>query len=97
MKRIVSFIRNKIRALKSDSAEIVSTVIIVSGFAITSLALVNWLSTAILNKAADSAECIEGSNTYTSSESAERCKKANHAEKNSFKNDAAYKSRFGNG
>lgn len=46
-----------------DSGELVSTIIMIAGFAIMSLLAVNWLSTAVLSKAADVSKCIEGANT----------------------------------
>lgn len=46
-----------------DSGELVSTIIMIAGFAIMSLLAVNWLSTSVLNKAADVSACIEGANT----------------------------------
>lgn len=78
-----------------DRGDLVQTLIITAGFAIAALTLVNWFSTAILNKAADAATCIEGSNTYKASDSADICANTDHAKDNSFKNDSAYKGRFG--
>jgi hypothetical protein len=58
-----------------DSGELVSTIIMIAGFAIMSLLAINWLSTAVLNKAADVGKCIEGSNNYaTSTMTAASCK-----------------------
>ena len=48
-----------------DSGELVSTIIMIAGFAVMSLLAVNWLSTAVLSKAADVGTCIEGANTAT--------------------------------
>jgi hypothetical protein len=58
-----------------DSGELVSTIIMIAGFAIMSLLAINWLSTAVLNKAADVGKCIEGSNNYaTGTMTAAACK-----------------------
>lgn len=48
-----------------DSGELVSTIITTAGFAVMGLLAVNWLSTAVLSKAADVGTCIEKSNTYS--------------------------------
>lgn len=78
-----------------DRGDLVQTLLLVAGFAVATLLAVNWLSSSLLNKAADAAECIEGSNTYNSSNSASKCQKANHAKDNSFKKDTGYSKRFG--
>lgn len=81
--------------VSNDRADLVQTVLLIAGFAVAALILVNWLSTAILNKAADAATCIEGSNTYDSGNSAETCENAKHSEgEGSFTNDKAYGDRF---
>lgn len=83
--------------VSNDRADLVQTVLLIAGFAVAALILVNWLSTAILNKAADAAECIEGSNTYggKADESAKKCKAANHSNGDgSFTNDDSYKGRY---
>lgn len=48
-----------------DSGELVSTIITTAGFAVMGLLAVNWLSTAVLSKAADVGTCIEKSNSYS--------------------------------
>lgn len=80
--------------VSNDRADLVQTVLLIAGFAVAALILVNWLSTAILNKAADAAGCIEGSNTYGKGDSAANCESQNHSEENSFKDDSAYGDRF---
>lgn len=83
--------------VSNDRADLVQTVLLIAGFAVAALILVNWLSTAILNKAADAAECIEGSNTYggSATESATKCKAANHSKGDgSFKKDDSYTGRY---
>lgn len=77
-----------------DRADLVQTVLLVAGFAIATLLAVNWLGTAILNKTADAAQCIEGSNSYNTSNSATNCASVDHSKDNSFKNDGGYKGRF---
>lgn len=78
-----------------DRGDLVSTIIMIAGFAIVALLLVNWLGTAILNKGADAAGCIEGANSYNSQQAAQNCQNQNHAENNSFQKDDGYKGRFG--
>ena len=79
-----------------DRGDLVQTIIITAGFAVAGFLLVNWISTAILNKGADIAACIEGANTYNSNQAAANCQSQNHASTNSFKEDSGYKGRFGN-
>lgn len=75
-----------------DSGELVSTIIMIAGFAIMSLLAVNWLSTAVLNKAADVGSCIEGANTSsTAAATASKTACANGAGGlKSFKTDTGY-------
>lgn len=77
-----------------DRGDLVQTLLLVAGFAVATLLAVNWLSTALLNKAADSASCIQGSNTYNTAEASENCQSVDHASKKDFKDDAGYKGRF---
>ena len=80
-----------------DRGGLVDELILIAGFAIAAILFVNWMSTAILNKTADTASCIEGSNAYTSSSSGSEtnCKSQDHSKTNSYTNDSGYKSRFG--
>lgn len=80
---------------KRDAGELVSFILTIAGFAIVALLAVNWLGTAVLNKAADVGACIEGSNTYTQTSSANgtACAKGTGGMK-SFKDDAGYKGRI---
>lgn len=78
-----------------DAGNLVEYVLIVAGVAIVAAVVITFISRAITNKAADTAECIEGSNSYNAEGTAENCKNANHAKDNSFKNDDTYKSRYG--
>lgn len=81
-----------------DRGDLVQTIIITAGFAVAGFLLVNWISTALLNKGADIAGCVEGSSSYGTSgtASADNCQKQNHAAgEKSFTNDSGYKSRFG--
>lgn len=80
--------------VSDDRADLVQTVLLIAGFAIAALVLVNWLSSAILNKAADAASCIEGSNSYNNEASATNCETADHSKTKSFKKDKAYEDRF---
>ena len=80
-----------------DRGDLVQTIIITAGFAVAGFLLVNWISTALLNKGADIAQCIEGSNTYNTAGASANCQSANHASKagKSFKSDSVYQGRFG--
>ena len=81
-----------------DGGDLVSTLIITAGFAIAAILFVNWISTAVTNKAADTAACVEGSNTYKASPAGEEkvCESpTNHGTSNSFTNDHGYLSRYG--
>lgn len=80
-----------------DRGDLVQTLLLVAGFAVATLLAVNWLSTSLLNKAADAASCIEGSNTYKSDKGGDNCESVNHAEDNSFTEDKGYSGRFGSG
>lgn len=80
-----------------DRGDIVQTVLLIAGFAIVVIVVVSWIGTAIMNKGADVAVCIEGANTFKPGDEAyESCLKANHANKNgaSVKEDTTYKNRF---
>lgn len=80
-----------------DRADLVQTVILTAGFAIVSFVIVNFVGTALINKGADLADCIEGSSTYQTEDSIENCETVNHAEENgtSFKDGTTYTGRFG--
>lgn len=78
-----------------DRGDAVQTVLIIAGFAIVCILLIQWIGTAILNKGADTATCIEGANTYDGKNSGKACKETNHSEDKSFKNDDGYKGRYG--
>lgn len=80
--------------VSNDRADLVQTVLLIAGFAVAALILVNWLSSAILNKAADAASCIEGSNSYNNEASAKNCEETSHSDEKSFKDDKAYTDRF---
>lgn len=80
-----------------DRGDLVQTVIIVAGFALAGFLLVNFLSTAILNKGVDIARCIENSNgTQTDAANLDACK-GGHAQDgdNSFEKSDGFKNRFG--
>ena len=78
-----------------DRGDVVQTVLLIAGFAIVTLLVVNWIGTAIMNKGADTAECIEGANTYNTSGSSDKCKNADHSKNHSFKKDSGYRGRYG--
>lgn len=70
-----------------DSGELVSTIITTAGFAVMGLLAVNWLSTAVLSKAADVGTCLEKSDTYSkNTTNATNCK-AGSGQITSFKTD----------
>ena len=82
-----------------DNADIVQTVLLIAGFAIVTILVVGWIGTAVTNKGADVATCIEGSTTFKQGDKGyEKCAKTDHASvgNNSFKKDSTYKDRFGN-
>lgn len=82
--------------LSRDRGDLVQTIIITAGFAIAGFLLVNWLSTAILNKGAEIANCIEGSSSFsTAAANTENCQ-TTHEDmgSESFKDDDGFKDRF---
>lgn len=84
-------------AAEADSGDLVQTLIIMAGFAIAAVVIVLWLTTSLFNRGADTADCIEGSNTFDPTKTTDACTKSNHSEDNSYKNDNTYKTRYGNG
>ena len=96
----MKFMQNIKAAYAADSSEnldrgdIVQTILLVAGFAIVTILAVNWIGTAILNKGADVANCVEGSSTYTAANSSANCQKTVVDSKTSFKNDSGYKGRY---
>lgn len=79
--------------------ELVETILMIGAFAVATVAMASWLVTAILNKAADTADCIEGSAVYAEGagqKASEHCQKQDRSKEHSFKNDKAYKDRFEN-
>lgn len=97
IKNIRAVFKSQPNEINADSGALVENVIITAGFAIAALFFVNWVTTALINKAAETAECIEGSNVHTAGDSAKICKeaKSKYSDKNSFKKDETYKGRFG--
>ena len=81
--------------VSNDRADLVQTVLLIAGFAIAALVLVNWLSTAILNQASNAAACIEGSNTYGKGGAVEKCEAGDTSNK-SYTDDESYQGRYGN-
>lgn len=81
---------------KRDSGDLVSTIIIIAGMAVAAILAINWLSTAVINSAADVAECIEGSSSgfISGDEARDNCEGADHASDNSFKEDTGYTGRY---
>ena len=88
-----SFASTAVADAHNDRADLVQTVLLIAGFAIAALVLVNWLSTAILNQASDAAKCIEGANTYSKETSLKTCKTGDGTNK-SYTNDSSYKDRY---
>ena len=82
-----------------DQADTVETIIIIAGFAVAALAAVGWITTALQNKAADVADCVQGSQAYGSqaANSNKTACSSSHSSNaaNSWSNDAAAQSRFG--
>ena len=83
--------------LLSDEAasELVVTILMIVFFAIAAILTANFITTAAVNKAADVAACIEGSNSLSTKGSTDNCRNQDHSKTNSFKNDEEYKKRFG--
>lgn len=80
-----------------DRGDIVQTILLIAGFAIVTILVVNWIGTAIMNKGADTAACIESLDTYASGESTGalgECGEVDHAADNSFSEDDGYSSRY---
>lgn len=88
-----SFASTAVADAHNDRADLVQTVLLIAGFAIAALVLVNWLSTAILNQASDAAKCIEDANTYTKSSSLTACKNGDTTNK-SYQKDTSYTGRY---
>lgn len=79
----------------SDRGDIVQTILIVAGFALVTILAINWIGTTILNKGADVAECIEGSNTYNN-DSGEACTSNKNSKDKSVTKEKTFKDRYGN-
>lgn len=77
-----------------DRADLVQTVLLIAGFAIVAILIVTWIGTAIANKGADAATCIEGSNTYSDAEVSATACDTQHASSNSFTTGTGYKNRY---
>lgn len=83
---------------KRDSGELVPSIMMMAGFGVIALVLVNWVGTAVLNKAAEIGSCIEGSGAYADNAKAsgDNCDKAATTSKNkSFTKDTSYTKRMG--
>lgn len=79
-----------------DRGDLVQTILIVAAFAVATILVVGWLTTALINKGADVAQCIEGANTFEAAGEAENnCKTADHSKDNSYKDTDGYTGRFG--
>lgn len=80
---------------KRDSGEIVSQIVWIAGMVIAGLLVVNWIGAAAMNKAADIATCIEGSNTMANTGNATAtCNNSHSTGAKSFKKDTGYTSRY---
>lgn len=78
-----------------DRGDIVQTVLIIAGFAIVCILAINWIGSAILNKGADVAACIEGSNTYDSVSSSQACQDGDlNTVGKEYTTDAGYQGRY---
>lgn len=96
---MISALKNRVEARNvdgADRADIVQTVLLIAGFAVVAILVVGWLGTAILNKGADAANCIEGSSSYSSSsaEAGAACTKGAGSNNSTFKSDGGYTSRY---
>lgn len=99
LNNIKTAFNSDVESTESDRGDIVQTILIIAGFAVVVILVVNWIGSAITNKGADIAACIEGANTYNSASSAENCAEQNHASigDNSFTKDSGYTGRYGTG
>jgi hypothetical protein len=81
-----------------DRGDLVQTIIITAGFALAGYLMISWISTAILNKGADIASCIEGSSSSAGAKANSAACAKNHASEksNSFSKSDGYKGRYGN-
>ena len=83
-----------------DSGDIVQTVVLIAGFVIVTLMVVLWLGTAMLNKGADVAACVESvqapSVTGNDSQTVGTCETTNHASNgHSLQDTSEYQGRYG--
>lgn len=79
---------------EADRGDVVQFILIVAAMAIVVIVAMSWIGDAVLNKGADVAECVEGSNTYNSASSQNACESADHSASNSFKNKGSYQDRY---
>jgi hypothetical protein len=96
--KMISTIKNNIAARKvdgGDRADIVQTVLLIAGFAVVAILVVTWIGSSVLNKGADTANCVETADSYASaSNAANACKAGAGSNNATFKSDAGYSSRY---
>lgn len=82
-----------------DRGDLVQTVIIIAGFAVVTIAVIGWISTAIFGLGADTAKCLTGVQQFsgTATSTQENCENQNHSEtaNTQITNDQTYAGRFG--
>lgn len=88
-----------VSADEQDRGDLVQTVIIIAGFAVVTIAVVSWISTAIFGLGADTAKCLTGvqSFTGTATTTQENCEAQTHSEQaeDQIDADGTYQGRFG--
>jgi hypothetical protein len=79
---------------EQDRGTLVEQVLIIAGMAVVAILVVTWIGNAIAGKAADTANCISGANTYTASASENACKQTTNSDKAKTTNDTSITNRF---
>jgi hypothetical protein len=95
----MTFIKNIKDAFAASSDEqdrgtLVETVLLVAGFAVVAILVVTWLGNAIAGSAADAANCISSSNTFSSSSAEANCKKTTNSDTAKGLNKTSIDNRF---
>ena len=94
MKKFISNIKGAYVASveeNQDRGSLVETLILVAGFALAAILVVTWISTAVINKGADIAACVEGANVMTGTTTACTSPPAH----DSYTKNSTYTSRYG--
>jgi len=79
---------------EQDRGTLVEQVLMIAGFAVLAILVVTWLGNSIAGKAADTANCISGANTYTASASEKACSDTTNSDKAKTTNGTSIANRF---